>query len=195
MNLYPQRYRRFQRSFGQYWRAYGGIKEVLSSPYLHVSFLCTILALGLWSKPGWWSIPLGILPSLLGFTLGGYAILMSFGNQRFQEMIRGSGPDGTQSPFIGISATFAHFVVMQIFALLTVVILSTRPLSSLAIIFPIIDQVLLPGSAMRVVFVTIAWGLSFMIFMYSIILSLAATLAIFRLSAWYDQMPPQNDQT
>jgi len=62
--------------WGRYWSAYGGHKSLVKSPYLHVSLLLTLLSWHTWSEPGWWEHPKGALPDLLGFTLGGLAILL-----------------------------------------------------------------------------------------------------------------------
>ena len=59
----------------RYWKAYGGFKALLLSPYLHVSFAIALILFPLWTGNPWWDFPLAILPNILGFTLAGFTIL------------------------------------------------------------------------------------------------------------------------
>jgi len=70
-----------------YFQAYGRWKEAFFSPYLHVAAVLAILTPGIWARQGWWDIPLGVLPNVIGFTLGGYAILITFGDERFKTLL------------------------------------------------------------------------------------------------------------
>jgi hypothetical protein len=95
----------------QYFGAYGGWKNVLVSPYLHVAAMLAILTPGIWARPGWWDIPLGVLPNVIGFTLGGYAILIAFGDERFKTLLTTPSNQHPASAFLAINATFVHFLL------------------------------------------------------------------------------------
>ncbi|MDD2466143.1 MAG: hypothetical protein PHI97_19255 [Desulfobulbus sp.] len=159
-------YKAIYKIFRRYWRVYGGFKSLVYSPYLHLSILLFLLTWPFWDfeKDGaWFDFVLAITPSMLGFTLGGYAILLAFGNEAFQKAISGDDHDGS-SPFITIIAAFTNFLILQIIALL------------LAIVF----------KAWGVIFGPLAW-LGFLVFLYSVSSALAAVMAVFQLSDWFNK--------
>ena len=166
-------YRGVFNIFRTYWRCYGGIKALLSSPYLHVSFVLAALMFPIWGSPGWWSYPLGVMPSILGFSLGGFAIWLAIGDERFRALIAGTRqdePDTVCSPFMEMNATFIHFILMQFFAIL------------LALIFaglgPADGDV---GFCLRGI-----WFFGYWVFIYAIFTAAAAAMAIFRNAELYD---------
>ena len=103
--------------FARYWRAYGGSRALFSSPYLHVSVLLAGAMYPFWLREAWWDTALSTLPNVLGFTLAGFTIWLGFGDEKFRTLISRAKPD-RESPFMGVSAGFAHFVVVQILALM-----------------------------------------------------------------------------
>jgi hypothetical protein len=53
----------------RYFKAYGGVRAVVFSPYSQVALLITVACSGLWwSGPGSSAIVLQVLPNLLGFS-------------------------------------------------------------------------------------------------------------------------------
>jgi hypothetical protein len=165
-------YRALGETFQKYWLAYGGWRNLLQSPYLHGALL---VALGLHARlvsqdEPWFALVIAVIPSLLGFTLAGYAFLIGVGNDRFRDAIRGVSPDGTSSPFMQVNAAFVHFIVLQFFALLYAII-------GCAI------------SARRGIFAFV--GL--LLFLYALCASLAAVMAVLRLADWFDRMPVEEE--
>jgi hypothetical protein len=75
----------------------------------------------------WWDTPVAVLPSLIGFTLGGYAILLAFGDEEFKSVFAGATTKNKDSPYVIVSATFMHFIVVQVIALL--IALAAEPIS------------------------------------------------------------------
>src|SRR6185295_12041303 len=65
------------RIFARYWQAYGGWRALFRSLYLHVAIIITCLLWGRWTMAGWWEMPLAVLPNIIGFSVGGYALLLS----------------------------------------------------------------------------------------------------------------------
>src|SRR4051812_44736417 len=101
-------------SFQKYWRDFGGVRALLNSPYVWSSFGITVMLSPFWAKDGWWETVYSIVPSLLGFTLGAYAILVAFGNERFLKLITTKLAGGAElSAYESTSAAFVHFVVVQ----------------------------------------------------------------------------------
>ena len=157
-------------SWGLYWGIYGGWKSIIRSTYFWGAFFLTIICYPIWltgSKDwAWFNVCNSILPNVLGFTLGGYAILLAFGSSRFMELIAGSDPDSDDepaSPFMMFNATFLHFIVVQV----------------LSIVLSIIS---------------LAWDLrtgcfafaGFLCFIYALAIAIAAALAILNMASSYD---------
>src|SRR5690606_16219578 len=94
---------------------------LLRSPYLHVSIVIVAISAHYWITARWWEQPLSIIPNLLGFSLGGLAMLLSFGNAEFQKFISQRDSEASVEPtaFIEVSASFVHFMLLQLAALLT----------------------------------------------------------------------------
>jgi hypothetical protein len=116
------------RSLGQnlkaHSEAFGSIWGNFGSPYFHGALALTLLCYRRWwvGAP-WWDDPKSILPNLFGFTLGAYALLVAFSDEEFRAIIIGA-PKVTgeakprPSPFLSISAAFAHYLFVQAAALL-----------------------------------------------------------------------------
>ena len=89
--------------------SYGGLTAVIRSPYFHVSLFLLVPTIGIWSTPGWWDLPIGILPNIISFTLAGYALFMGFGDEKFRRLMAG-GTVG-DAPMLGMQFdvhTFHH---------------------------------------------------------------------------------------
>lgn len=109
--------------FRRYWIAYGGRRALLRSPYLHVALLLLVLTAHAWLEQGWWGDVIGVLPNLLGFTLGGFAIFIGFGDERFRALLAAPEDDpGTPTVYVSLCATFVHFILVQVLALIFAVI-------------------------------------------------------------------------
>lgn len=161
-------YKAFSSCFQLYWKAYGGHKALLNSPYLHFSFLFSLLCYPAWGMVhkdwAWFNICVSAIPNLLGFTLGGYAILLAFGDDEFKSALSGNNPDGSFSPFMVVNATFIHFILMQIVSLFISLFALTWDIRTGAF----------------------AW-LGFFIFIYALSTSIAAAFAILKLTDWFDK--------
>jgi len=72
------------------WRITGGTKKRLKSFDSILALIITLLCMPAWTKPGWWEMPISIMPSFLGFTLGGFAIFLGFGSDSFKTFIANS---------------------------------------------------------------------------------------------------------
>jgi hypothetical protein len=177
-------YRGVRAVFGKYWVFFGGLGELASSFYLHLAIVLTALMPGLWRVTKWWDLVLGVLPNLLGFTLGGYAILLAFGDTQFRATLAARKPGKKLSAWESTNGMFAHFVVVQVAALLTAVAArscSDAPSSTWVRIA--LDW--LHGSSAFGEWLTKAgWFLGCLLFIYSLVLAIAAVMGIFRLGAW-----------
>lgn len=162
---------------GRYWRAYGGIRALAVSPYLHVS---VILAGGMspfWIFQSWWDTALSTLPNVLGFTLAGFTIWLGFGDEKFRQLISRAEIDH-ESPFMGVSAAFTHFVVVQLLALMAALWAKAMDFALPA------DNWLKPY---LVYLIPVGNFLGFLLFVYALMSALAATLGVLRAASWYDR--------
>jgi len=159
-------YKAVVKIFKRYWEVYGGYRSLFLSPYFHLSIMLFFLTWPFWDAAvagTWFDLVIEITPSMLGFTLGGYAILLAFGNEAFQKALSGDSEDGP-SPFIIVNAAFANFLILQIVAL----------------IFAVLSK------AWGVVSGPIAW-IGSLVFLYSLVSALAAVMAVFQLSDWFNK--------
>ncbi len=186
-------YRDMLSMFRRYFKAYGGWGGFIRSPYLHLSMLLTLITAHVWTRPGWWDHTLSVSPSLLGFSLGGYAIWLAWGDEKFRSIVSGKRitqrSDGIweagldDSPYIGVSATFVHYIVVQTAGLVCAIVASSLDFvpSDTFVVFRLIDRDTLAVLAL------VGSGLGYWLFLYSLTTALAAALGLFRVSTWYDQ--------
>lgn len=158
-----------KKLFSLYWQCYGGWKALFKSYYLYLALFFSLGLMSLWCTKSWWEDAMSIVPNTLGFALGGYAILLAFGDEKFRSLISGS-EKGTEyetvktkvSPFLLVNASFVHFILMLILSLLTALISKAFP------------------ELMILRFI------GFTVFIYSLLLAIATTLSVFRMAYWYD---------
>ena len=115
------------KSLRIYWRLYGGLRAFVGSPYLHCAIILSFLNYPLWWSDcspdvSWYDLALSIFPSLLSFTLGGYAVLLAFGGEKFLQLISGPDKSGESSPFLQINGALVHFILLQGLSLLFAVV-------------------------------------------------------------------------
>ena len=160
------------KSLNIYWHSYGGALSLLSSPYLWFTFgisLAYILS-NPYSTKDWREFALSMMPSILGFTLGGFALLIGVGDEKFRSAIRGAGADGSVSPFMVASGALVHFILLQILCIFGAVLDRMFGWQSITIDF----------------FGT--W-----LFLYALFSAAAAVLALLNLANWYDKMPKDEE--
>ncbi|WP_439831143.1 hypothetical protein [Aeromonas caviae] len=175
------------RLFARYWLAYGGFKSVLGSPYMHASLFITLISSGIWLKYDWVDIPISVLPNIIGFSLGGYAIWLALGDDKFRASISGKTKDGGESPFIMVNATFVHFIVLQILALIAALIGKSQPIYNSPLFMQKFFLDLAPYlyDVSQVISTTSSF-IGYFLFIYAIFSALAATMAIFRIAGWLE---------
>lgn len=136
-----------------------------------MALLITGIAYPRWIGDNWPSDVLAVLPSVLGFSLGGYAMLLAFGDTRFLKFLAGPGRNGT-SYLNTVSASFVHFIVVQVGSLVGALSLSGYVSKSQGLL------------------VTCLSGLTYWTFLYALLTALAATFAVFRMTSLYEKFAP-----
>ena len=175
----------------RYWSIYGGWRAILASPYLHLAIVIEAVSAPFWLGHPWWDLAVSVEPSFLGFSLACYALLVGLGDERFRRLIAGTTEEDRISPFMGASATFAHFILVQAIALILALLAK-------ALDWPIGQESsseTTTGEMVMGVLSPIGWAIGYLAFCYSITLSIAAMIAIFRLSTWFDRSVSSDKQT
>lgn len=162
----------------RYWRAYGGSRSLFSSRYLLLALAILPLTWGTWSKELWWDTVIGVLPNLLGFTLGGFAIFIGFGDERFKQSLAEPEDDpSAPSVYLEFCATFVHFILVQVVALLLAV--GAKGMN-FGIAWPTCIAKLIPTA-------NLAFGcVSYLCFLYALTSVLAVTFHVFRIASMYE---------
>lgn len=188
--------------FKLYWTAYGGTGKLLRSPYLHFAALILALTWNTWWAPqcgkdgacsGWWEQNISVLPNLLGFTLGGFAIFIGFGDEKFRGILADPDPKEQKQPvkteqsqkvepnplpnlYVGLCASFVHFILVQAIALLFAIVAKSWWFYA-----PFMD----PIRGWLPVMNTIAGAIGYGLFLYALTCVLAATMHVFRIAKMY----------
>jgi hypothetical protein len=184
--------------FALYWADYGGINALVRSVYLWGSLVATIILFPLWTHEGWWEVVLLIIPAILGFSLASYAMVIAFGNERFVRILATPIKNETTtapSVYATTSATFVHFVLVQMAALGIALVCKAWfiPVPHL------INKMIESFGISRNCFATVShlfWFLGFWVFTYAIACGVASTMRIYQLSRWFGALasaplPPQ----
>lgn len=171
-----------------YWQVYGGWSALAFSPYFHVALLFTAIMSHFWLKDAWWDMSISILPSIIGFALGGYAIWLGFGDEKFRNLISEKDDSTKFSPYLEVSATFAHFIIIQLLALCLAILAKglNFPLSEIPWLYQLVIYLKLSPCFTHEIMAPIFYGFGFLLFIYAILTAVAATLAVFRVANWFD---------
>lgn len=158
------------------WANMGGVVAIWKSFDFRIAVGICLLCWPAWLAPEWWKSTISVLPSLLGFTLGGFAIFLGFGNDQFKELI--AREDEAKSEYLSVSSTFLFIVSVQVIGLLYAIICESlwipTPiwLKHISPILPYLNY--------------IAWFFGYFLYVLGIVLSLRAAIRIFRVSRWYN---------
>jgi len=164
--------------FARYWQAYGGFRALAASPYSHIALILTVSLYPLWITGQWVDMALSIIPSLLGFSLGAFAMLISVGDDLFRSALAGRRPNQTgHSPLMLVAAAFAHYLIFQTFALIAALLAKAH--------FHFPPHYLWPDAVK--IFQATASGFGFWVFVYALILIVPAIMSVFRVVSWYDK--------
>lgn len=151
--------------FYVYWKIYGGAPALFLSPYFHVSLVIALLSYPLWKcGQDWPSITFSVIPSILGFSIGAFAIILTFGEEAFKALRH---KVEIKSKYLGLVAAFLHFIIMQALAILVAVLGKAWPSTAIGLV-------------------------GFVLFVYSVSLSVAAAVRVFRLARVYNQMKDED---
>ena len=177
----------FFRWMRRYLRSYGRFRGIASSPFFGIAIIISVLNYSQWIQPAWIEKVEALIPSLLGFSLGTYAILFSIMGGRLKSALRQVNSPHGVSYLEAINATFFHFIFVQVLALIWAFLFQGTWLFDIVQCFksmrPWIEEA----------FFIVSRAGSFVgcfLLVYSILLMIAAALAVYRLALIKD--PTEN---
>lgn len=161
--------------FIRIFNIYGGVKSITTSPFFHVSVIVSFAIQELHDNQWkWYDVSISCLPSIIGMSLTGYALILTFGSDQFRDAIRGKESNGHDSekgsdkasPYISASSSFAYVLFFQVISLIFSVLLKSINIHGMVPDF-----------------------IGTWLLIYSLTLVIAVTLNTFFLSYMYDKMP------
>lgn len=156
---------------------------MVGSPLFGVSFAITALSYSNWLHTHWVDQTLALIPSLLGFSLGTYAILFSLLTNRMKRALRASVNKRGVTYLKEINATFLHFIFVQIASLFWAFLFSGTWLIDLATALgstvPVVESVYLGAKV-------VGSFIGMLLLVYSIALVAGSALAVYRLAGIVD---------
>ncbi|WP_298467278.1 hypothetical protein [uncultured Erythrobacter sp.] len=177
-----EQWRTLWKVLRRYLSNYGGRKAILRSPFFWVALFLAIGNFRLWHID-WISYCREILPSLLGFSLGTYAILFSIISSRIKRALKATENDGGIPYLDEMNATFFHFIFVQVLALILSYVREAT------FVFET-DEFLFGGAVAETgLFLGANVFLGFLgtsLFFYSIALTVAAAMVVYRLAGIVD---------
>ncbi|MDF7773775.1 hypothetical protein P1X14_00825 [Sphingomonas sp. AOB5] len=175
----PASYQGLLGALSRYWSDYGGWKDLLSSPLFHFSVLVSGASYSAWLRPDWIELPLSLLPNLLGFSLGAYALIFSLADERLLAALNAPTTDGSPTVLRMVNATFLHFILIQTAAIVFAIMNKSTLLIDIIGVLPfspywatVLNRLLTGFAGLVGYFLTV----------YAIVLLIGAALAAYRLA-------------
>lgn len=163
------------KSFYTYWDAYGRQHALFRSFYFWLSIILAmgigifnILSISPWK---WQNDVLSVIPTIFGFSLGGFAILVGFGNEEFRKNICAKNKDKTYSIYMRVNASFFHFIFVQFCCLFYTVVIKAVKLENVSIFY--------------------VFGI--FLFIYSLLTIIAIAFNVLHLARWFDMLYSRED--
>jgi hypothetical protein len=167
--------RRLSRSF----YAYGGWKYVLLSPFFLFSLIISAISYKSWMGANWIELTYQVVPNLLGFSLGSYAMLFSLISNSIKEALKNVRNSRGVAYMDELNATFMHFITVQILSLVLAYSFDQ------SIVYDVCRspryECICGGAVYRYGTMVFAF-LGVLSFLYAISLTLAASLAVSRIA-------------
>lgn len=141
-----------------------------------LAVLVWVVAAPMWLSDKWPDQVIGVLPNVLGFTLGGFAIFLGFGSDEFKRAL--AQEDEASSVYLSVSAAFLLFVSLQLAALMWALGAKALYFQTPVVLLPTVDFIVAASF--------VGGAVGYFLFTYSLALALRAAVRIFRLSRWYN---------
>ena len=107
---------------------YGGWKTLLSSGYFWLSAIIAVTLWPVFESGEWADWAVDIIPTVLGLTLAGAAILTTIGGDSFRERLAQiKGSTGQEAPILELLSNFIFAMIIQLCALVFSLIFEAKP--------------------------------------------------------------------
>lgn len=170
--------------FVGYWRRYGGISFLVTSPFFWLAVVLTISCAPYWWGGNWWELSGSVIPSILGFSIAAFALLLSLGDDGFKLRFGQIREEGKESTLTNLATSFFHFIVVQVLALAAAFVGGARILSWGLALLP--DGVLTGWTDMVLMMAAKGFrAVGFFLLAYSLMTAVAAAMTIYRLALIY----------
>lgn len=178
--------RLFYKFIARYFQDYGGWKAVRSSPFSLIAVATGLVSYKTWLSDDWTNTTLSVIPNLLGFSLGTYALLFSLISPNIKFALKNLKNSSNVSYLDEVNATFFHFIFCQVIAFMTAYLFQQTLFYDLSRfiakmiptpfdLFPLIKY---SGALFGVI-----------IFLYSILMVVASSLTVYRLARIVEKRP------
>lgn len=168
------------KALRRYYSAYGGVRSIITSPIFALALLITCLSYNSWKTAAWVTQAQAILPNMLGFSLGTYSILLTLLNERMREAMTSAMSAKGISALSSVNATFLHFILVQILAILWSFQYQGSWLFDL---FAAIDTSVFPNAMKLFSYLMITGSfVGNLLFMYALSLAISAAMSVYRLA-------------
>lgn len=104
----------FWRICRKYFDDYGGSRAVFASPFFIIAILIALLSYRSWNGSRWTDDVFQVIPNLLGFSLGTYALLFSLMSNPIKNALKKLKNHRGVFYIDELNATFLHFIFMQV---------------------------------------------------------------------------------
>lgn len=176
---FSEQFKGFGKTLTRYFSHYGGWGAVLGSPLFIVSLIIALLDYNTWLNGNWVDLSKSLLPSLLGFSLGTYAILFSLLTGKLKQSLQKLEIFDGVSFLAMINASFFHFIFVQIIALAWAFVYGGTALTDIAhALSPHWPTVVIVFG----IFAAVGSFCGFFLLVYSFVLILGAAMAVYRLA-------------
>ncbi len=172
----------------RYFKAYGGWSSVLHSPLFIFSLILSAISYHSWVEDRWTSVAQSIIPNLLGFSLGTYALLFSLMTSRLKRALKAVKNENNVTYLDEINATFFHFIFVQVLSLMWSFLYQSTIIYDISLLTDFRFS-----SATRI-FQTMQYVggfVGFAMLVYSLTLVVGSALAVYRLALIVDPSPEQ----
>ncbi|MCR1770870.1 hypothetical protein [Burkholderia glumae] len=157
-----------------YFKAYGGFKILFESVFFWAALFITAISYPYWSSKEWWSVVTTVLPTILGFTIAAFALVIGIGTGTFKRQLHRPGKDGKPPLYLKVSGIFVHQIVIQASAIIFSVTLAALWL------WPAPTEE--PWVAINEYARLVSWAIGFFLFAYSLVLVIAGALNLYTLA-------------
>jgi hypothetical protein len=185
MNL-RSAYKGVHSAFRRYWSVYGGLPYVLGSPFCHAALLLTLLCGPFWWSGDWWEKSFAILPSLLGFSIAAFALLLAVGDDKFKAALGKERKGGAASTLNDLASKFFHFLLVQVIAIVFAFLALGRPATWIVANISAFEASTALGLVL-LIGTKVFRFVGFFLLAYSVLAALAATLSLFRVATIFSR--------